>query len=156
MTEIDEKRGRLIPVAIIAFFVVVAIVNVIFLYFAFETHPGLETEDAYDTGLNYNDEIERQKEYAALGWQGAIEHTPEGRVVVSIRDKDGNPVSGLTVTAIAVWPVKEGFDTGVSFEEEGDVYAAEPKLPKEGQWEFRITATDDQGHTYRFAERVMM
>lgn len=156
MSEKDPERGKWIPVAIIAFFVVVAIANVVFLYYAMKTHPGLETEDAYEEGLNYNDELARAEASKELGWQGTLTVGEGGKLVVSIVDSAGDPIPDLAVSAVAVWPVKEGFDTEIIFAPEGDAYSAAPALPMSGQWEIRLRAEDAAGNVYRFAERVVL
>jgi len=54
----ESFRDRIIPLYFVAFFVVIAIFDGIFVYLATSTHSGVVTENAYQKGLNYNQYID--------------------------------------------------------------------------------------------------
>ena len=59
-------------ISIVGFFAVVISANMIMAYFAIDTFPGLETEDAYRKGRDYNDILAAAQRQEALGWQESI------------------------------------------------------------------------------------
>ena len=59
----NRKDGRIVLMALIAFFVVFASVDAYFVYKALSTHTGVVVEHAYEVGLNYNDIIEQAQQH---------------------------------------------------------------------------------------------
>jgi len=54
-------KDKLIPWYFVIFFLVLFIVDGIFVYLATSTHTGVVTENAYEKGLRYNEVIERAR-----------------------------------------------------------------------------------------------
>ena len=57
---------------IVGFFVVIITANLTMAYFAIDTFSGLETDDAYRKGRDYNQTLDAAKRQEALGWQEEI------------------------------------------------------------------------------------
>lgn len=68
-----KKKRDLIPYFIALFFVMIIVINIIFLYLARSTFSGVLTEDAYQKGLSYNDVVFAQSAQEQRGVQGLIE-----------------------------------------------------------------------------------
>lgn len=151
-------RDRWIPWAFVAFFGVVLIVNGIMVTLALVTFPGLDTEGAYQRGLDYNRNLEAAQAQAALGWrvhfrfsQDAARH---GVVTVDLRDRHGSFLQDAAIQARFVRPTHAGHDLVVEVPHHyGGRYVAEVGLPLPGQWEVRIIAAAD-GETYQLTERI--
>jgi nitrogen fixation protein FixH len=81
-----------------------------------------------------------------LGWTAKTTITPTagGRhLSVTITDKAGQPVQGLTVDAHLVRPVSTALDQRLTLRSEGaGIYGSDVNLPAEGSWELRLSALD--------------
>ena len=155
----DGKNGRFVLWGMVAFFAVIVAVNAVFLYFALDSHPGVETEGAYEKGLDYNQVLAKAETNQAVGWRVELstdwDSETEATLLIAVSDREGRRVEGLVAEGLAVWPVQEGFDTPFEMADAGDgVYTAALALPFKGQWDFRIALRAPDGTTFRFTERV--
>lgn len=94
-------RGVHVFWMISAFFAVVFAVDVFFIARAVSTFPGEQVKNSYVLGLNYNREVERREQQAALGWSVKAGVLTDGitRFVAQFADRSGAPLSGLAVSA---------------------------------------------------------
>lgn len=134
-----------VPMLFIAGFLVVIAVNGALIFFAEKTFSGLETDNAYERGLDYNKALAAEAAQEKLGWQSqaAISDAADGRRTLNVRmsDRDGHPLSGLTLEAHLVRPSNDGMDVTLSPHAAGDgSYEAEFTLPAPGQWDLRLVA----------------
>ena len=91
--------GKHVLFGIIAFFAVVIGVDAAFITLAVRSHPGEQVKNSYVLGLDYNREVKRREDQAALGWTAQAGLT-DGRVfVVRLNESTGEPVTGLEVSA---------------------------------------------------------
>lgn len=136
-------KGWHVAAGVVAFFVLVIAVDMSFLVTAYRTHPGQVEAKPYETGLIYNAELERQREQAALGWRAGAE--AQGRdIQVLLRDRDGKPLSGLTVSALLQRPATEQGRAELTLKETAPgLYEAPVGLS--GAWDATIEATDARG-----------
>ena len=138
MTTITKPyTGKRILIWFVGFFLVVFSANGIMTYFALKTWTGVETENAYVKGLNYNQELDKANAQQQSGWNIDISGTPkitEGRFEITLtRPKESLPPSEVTATFIRA--VTEGYDQQIPLSHNGgDVYGADIKLPLVGQW----------------------
>lgn len=156
--------GRHVFYALLSFFGVVVAVNMAFLYFAVESHPGVITDDAYRKGLDYNGTLRAAAAQHVLGWRGDLTVAPGsgGRtnryaLTLSVRDANAKPVSGLTITGQLRRPAIDTADRSVAFDERqpGD-YVAEIDLPYRGNWVASISGHRRDGTAYRLDERLWL
>lgn len=115
--------------------------------------------DAYERGLSYDDVIAGANQQELLGWQVQLSLTAEVNIhqlVVTFRDRDGSPLSGLTVTGRIVRPTNEGQDRALRLKETtaGRYEAALQGLPA-GQWDIRVMGALDE-QSYRLTKRVIL
>jgi nitrogen fixation protein FixH len=145
MTSVSAPRGLTgwhVLFALIGFFGVVFAVNFIMIYLAQTTFGGLDTNDAYRKGLNYNERIAAAAAQHKLGWRNSVAYVPEGRRLrVSLTDAAGAAVPGLAVTAVVQRPATNRFDRELALEQTGagTYEAALPEL-EPGWWTVEITA----------------
>lgn len=150
--------GRHVLYWFLGFFAVVFIANGIFLYFAGTTWTGLETQDAYRKGLDYNRQLEAARAQKALGWSVDLSFDAgEGathRLSASFLTAEGEPVYGLSVRATLRRPVTVGMDQEISLESMGGGrYSGVVELPQPGLWDIEIHAEAATGQTFAVEKR---
>lgn len=91
--------GRGVLMIIVGFFGVVFAMNGVFLYQALHSYSGVVSNEPYRKGIEYNRRIEADAEQAKLGWTGDVALSPDRRLTVDIRDRDGKALSGLSIAA---------------------------------------------------------
>lgn len=96
-----EKKGLTgwhVLGALVAFFGLIIIANIAFIYFAVQSHRGEDVPKSYRQGLEYNQVISARAEQAALGWTVKVSEAYfEGsdRVLIEVRDANGKIVDGV-------------------------------------------------------------
>ena len=155
-----EFRGRHLLYILAGFFGTMLAVNALFVYFALSTFSGMES-DAYEIGLHYNNRIDAGARQAALGWSHSVTPQPEGALLVSIRSKDGAPVSGLALAGDMTRPVDDRLTAPLVFRETSPGnYLATAVASQPGTWIVSLSATrageDSEETTYRIKERLWL
>jgi nitrogen fixation protein FixH len=149
-SHLRSRPGWWYPYIYVGAFGVVLAVNLIFMASAVRTFSGLETEQAYDKGLDYNRVLAMAKEQEKLGWTVKADVLPKGLsmtgghdadIVLTFLDKDGRGVSGLAAMADFIRPTSRGHDRSVPLAEQGGGrYVVAASLPLGGQWQMHVTA----------------
>lgn len=131
----EKIEGRHALGGLLGFFGVMLIANGIFLYFALQTFNGFETTDAYRKGLNYNALIASDEMQAVRGWQPVLRYERKTRrLVIEVRDRQGQAVRGLTISSHIRRPVTDAADrTLVLMEVAPATYVASINLAP-GKW----------------------
>lgn len=135
----DSKPiDKFIPWMIVAFFVVVAAVNAVFVTLAIRTLPGTVVEHPYEEGIEYNKIIADEARQNALGWSGKISYA-DGTLRFILTGKDGDPLEGAKVKAKIERPISDGYDRDIQLTDKGDgIYEAGLRFPLPGLWNARI------------------
>lgn len=154
-----QRKSLWIPTLMVGLMLLVVAVNGTMIFFAESTFSGLDTEQSYKEGIEYNAILKEAAASAALGWNAKTEfgEIAGGRhVAVAITDKDGRPVEGLRIRAHLVRPVSTEFDQLLTLRPEGrGVYGADVALPAGGSWELRLSAS--RGETnWQAVQRVFV
>ncbi len=158
---IDTKKkvsGWHVLAGFLAFFLTIFTANGIMTYYALGTWQGVQTEDAYIKGLNYNSQIEQAQSQQSSEWQIAFDQLPAvqngDRVAVSLM----HPTLGgdvRTVAAQFVRPVERGFDFNVVLTHQGNsLYAAPVSFPMKGNWKASVTITLADGNEMYLTDRM--
>jgi nitrogen fixation protein FixH len=141
-----QRRSLWIPTLMVVLMLGVVVVNGVMIFLAQSTFSGLDTTKAYQEGIEYNAILKEAAASAALAWTAKTNVTPAagGRhLSVTITDKAGQPVQGLSVDAHLVRPVSTAFDQRLTLHSEGaGIYGSDVVLPAEGSWELRLSALD--------------
>lgn len=143
-------KGWHVAAGVVAFFAVVIGVDAAFLTLAYRTHPGQVAPRPYEAGLIYNAELERLRVQEAIGWRAALEARPEG-VIVLLRDRDGQPLRGLKVTATLLRPATEEGRSELNLTETAPGQYVGTLAGLSGVFDARVDATGG-GHSF-VAER---
>ncbi len=134
--------GRMVLLTILGFFGVILTVNFIMATYAAKTYSGVDANDAYDSGLAYNQEIAAAKTQALLGWTVDLNRANDAgltQLTVNVRDKDGKPVGGLDAMIDFYFPATRKFDRTVPATPIAEgVYSGSADL-RPGRWEVQIS-----------------
>lgn len=136
-------KGWHVLAAMVAFFAVVISVNAVFITLAVGSFPGEDTRRSYVQGLAYNEVLEDRAAQAALGWTATANLTAE-RVLVEVRDAQGQPVRSLRLTGDLRHPADMALDRALVFTEvRAGVYAAGVTDLPQGRWTLSAQAQGD-------------
>lgn len=156
---IRRIEGRHVLAILVAFFGVMFAVNGAFVYFALSTFGGVETEDAYRKGLDYNATLEEAGAQASLGWQPVLAlDAPSGTLTLKVADKAGKPVTGLKVTGVLMRPATNTSDRSIDrFAEQGSgVYVGRIDKLEPGTWIADLTMQWETGIPFKMRERLWL
>lgn len=153
--------GKKVLVWFIGFFLVVVGANFIMSWFAVTTFSGVETDDAYSKGRDFNDEIAKAREQRSLGWTITVGaralSKDETFLSLTIKDKHGAPLEALDVTGLLFRRVHKGIDQTLTFAPTGKgTYVAAVKLPSSGGWQLRALVKDADGHEQKIVHDIVV
>lgn len=145
--------GRHVLIALLVFFAIIVGVNATFIYVSLTTWTGLDTENAYVKGLNYNRQLEEAAGQRALGWSATMSVVQEdGRtpaLALTYTNSAGEPLDGLAVEAVFRRPTHEGDDRTLVLSAEGrGTYRALLDASFAGYWNVRATALSSDGRSH--------
>ena len=142
-----HPKDKWIPFYFVIFFVVIAILDGIFVYLAVSTQTGVVTDHAYEKGLHYNTLLAQSKNQAALQEHAAFS---DGVLSWQINDENGIALTHAIVTATIQRPVQDGYDFDIALTHQGSgLYSAHLDLPLKGLWKARLHSTWNTNQTYR-------
>jgi nitrogen fixation protein FixH len=133
----SELTGRAVLVCLVFFFAVVAVVNAVMIRAAVSTFGGVETENSYQAGLAFAEEIAAARAQDALRWRVEAKVSADGRATridLTVRDAGNAPLAGLEASGRLVHPTDKRADHVVSFAEHapGELYGTTAAVS--GQW----------------------
>ena len=151
-------RRSMIPWLFLMGLGLVIAVNMVLLFFALRTFPGLVVTNAYERGRGYGAEIERTEAQHALGWTLEVSYDASGgRVVVRLADAQNRVIEGLFVSAIADRPVGRLATFELPLVRMGmGQYACAFSPDARGAWDITVAARDAAGHVFRATRRVIV
>lgn len=149
-----NNTGRNFLIGLLSFFVVVSIVDGIFVYNAIKSFSGEVVDHAYEKGLAYNSVIEHAERQSKSGISGDLSFE-RGVLTLSLKNKDGVPVTTARASVKFIRPVFDGQDFEADLVHAGHgVYRAEADLPADGVWIAKAEAAWDT-QVYRKALKFM-
>jgi nitrogen fixation protein FixH len=149
--------GRMVLAALVVFFGVVMLVNIVMVRAAITTFGGLDTPSSYQAGLAFKAEEAEAAAQAARNWTVDVRMAPaaDGTVLsFDVRDAVGRPVTGADISARLAHPIDQRRDiASVVGETEPGVYsgrfAAGP-----GQWTLDIVIAKGGERLFRSRNRI--
>jgi nitrogen fixation protein FixH len=155
MSETTARKSHWIPWTFVGFFGVVVVVNAVMIWFAVTTFTGLDREEPYLRGIDYNAVLEEQRRQEALGWTAAVAANGD-RLAVEVVDRLEQPVAGAVVHAALTRPVNAALDFTAELEAAGaGRYAAPIDWPAPGRWDVLVTVEQD-GHVFQHHRRLVV
>lgn len=138
-----ELTGRHVFAITTGAFAIIIGVNVLLAWKAVSTFPGLEVENSYVAGLDFN---ERKAAQDALGW--VLTPTYEaGRIKLAFTDKSGKPVTVQGLKVLVGRTTEASDDLWPDFAQTDGVYAADAALGR-GKWMLKVTAAAADGTVF--------
>jgi len=154
--------GRKVFLALVAFFGIITVANVVMIWLAVGSFPGVVTESAYKSGREYASVLEAAETQRALGWrldEQVVSSGPAGGVAIRIdaNDRTGAPLSGLSVFATLASPTHDGLDRRATLREgEVGLYTGTAEGLPTGQYDLAIEATSGSGEVFRSVNRIVL
>lgn len=150
--------GRMVLMTFIGFFAVIASVNAFMITSAVRTFSGVETENAYKAGLAFNESIAAAGAQDARGWRVEIvRRTPDSAdFTVTVRDKAGRPVSGVSLEATLQHPNDRRRDLPLAVAALGDGVFQARTSPEAGVWDVVIVLRDGDTDLFRSRNRIVV
>ncbi len=126
-----------------AFFAVVIAVNVTMARFAISTFGGTVVDNSYVASQKFNGWLAEARREQALGWTVGDPVRDGSRLVVTITDSLGQPLTGATLTMRAEHPLGRAPERDLTFAETapGQYQSIEP-FPQ-GRWKLRASIRRD-------------
>jgi nitrogen fixation protein FixH len=153
-------RGHHVLVGLLSFFAVIFAVNGYFMFAAISTYSGVVANEPYRKGLDYNMRIAAGERQAELGWQDGVSVTMDGRVTVTVTDREARPVSNLAIAGYIGRPSTVLHDREFRLTElERGRYTAEVGALERGNWIISLEAhssADDAEPAYRSRRRLWL
>lgn len=146
-----EVRGWHVLAGVTAFFAVIIAVDATFTVLAIRSFPGQVSVTPYEDGLLYNRHIAQLEAQDRLGWRAAAGAEP-GQVVLTFRDRDGKPLSGLAIAGRLERPATETGRITLAFAEAGAGRYVAPAGRIAGAWDLTAEAKGPAGGSF-IAER---
>jgi nitrogen fixation protein FixH len=139
-------EGRDVLAILLAFFAAVFAVNGWMIYAAVSTHTGLVANEPYRKGLAYNERIAADERQAKLGWFEQLEFGRDGRLLLTLAQRDSRPVQGLKVEGVLGRPASNRQDVMLRLIEmaPGHYQAMVPGLSA-GSWLITLEARPSDG-----------
>ena len=153
--------GRTVFFACLAFFGLIAAMNVVLVWTALASFPGVEVDSSYKAGQQFPAELVAAHEQAERHWQVGASAARTGddavEVVVGVRDKDGRPVAGLGGEATLRRPANAALDRHVVLAETGPGrYAGTTAEAAPGVYDLVIALDDADGVKFRSINRIVV
>jgi len=155
-----ELTGRAVLLWLVAFFGVVFAVNGWLVQAATSTFGGLDTPSSYQAGLTFESEIARAERQQALHWQvdGKLQRDRAGEAVldISVRDAQGQPVTGLNADAMLEHPANARFDEVIQLAKTGAGAFHGVAKGHAGQWDLVVDFYRGGERMFRSRSRVTL
>ena len=150
--------GRMVLACLVVFFATVFAVNVVMIRAATSTFGGLETANSYQAGLAFNRDHEAALAQDARHWNVTADLVRRSgdtvELSVKLRDRDGNPVTGIAVVAKLTHPADARHDQRIRLVQRGaGEFAGTADVPR-GFWDLIIDASRDGTEMFRSRSRV--
>jgi nitrogen fixation protein FixH len=137
----ERSAWRFFPWAVAGAFAVVFMVNGGMVWSAIATFPGVATTDDFGHSNRYDAVLAAAAREAALGWQVRTS-IDDARAVLVLTGRDGQPLTGARIVAIARRPLGPDAATPLAFREVSPGrYMADRALGAAGQWELLLSIT---------------
>ncbi|GAB4367395.1 MAG: hypothetical protein Kow00114_26010 [Kiloniellaceae bacterium] len=154
-------RGKHVLFAMLGMFGLVIAVNVVFVVLALDTFTGVTTANPFKEGLAYNQVLAARDAQRDLGWQGSVTAVPaadgEDAITLTMTDRNGAPLSGLTLNGTLRRPTHEGVDQPLAWQEAAPgSYRTVVALPERGNWDLVVSAEDGRNAPFEMKARLWL
>jgi len=151
--------GWTVLLTLLGFFGVVFAVNGVMIYEALSTLSGVETDSAYQAGLQFEQNVAMAKAQDARHWRVDAKLTPSPageRLDVIARDAAGQPLTGMQVSVVFERPTDRRLDRDVVLVEDAAGRFHGNAQVAAGQWDLVIELTHQGEQLFRSMNRIML
>lgn len=151
--------GRFVLACLVAFFVVVAVVNGTMLRLALKTFPGVDAENAYKAGLAFNSQISAAEEQARRDWHVDVGINPRGNGIqldIRVRPSEGKLPDRLAFKGKLAHPVVRSRDIVLEANELSPGRFVVPIDVESGQWQLEFAISDRSIVMFRSTNRLFI
>ena len=140
LANILKNPNKYIPLSFVLFFIVLAILDGIFVYLAVSTQTGVVTKNAYEKGLNYNEAIKLAD--ISKNYPQKLSVNIMGNNKVEINYNIESQIIFNDVTYKAIRPTKRGYDNSgkIKYNSATNSYSKNLELPLAGIWDILVIA----------------
>jgi nitrogen fixation protein FixH len=153
-----ELTGRAVFICLVAFFGVVAAANALLIRVATSTFGGVEVDSSYKAGLQFQHELAAAREQDALHWRvtARLDRRAAGdaELTLSVRDRDGAPLSGLQAVARLEHPADSRHDQVIAMRPSGPGSFTGATGAGSAQWDLLIDLSRDGRTLFRSKSRI--
>lgn len=139
---------------IVTFFALVIGADTTFAVLAVKTFPGEVSVTPYEDGLLYNKKLAQIAAQERLGWRAAAGPEADG-VLLEMRDRDGRPLGGLTISGKLERPATETGRRLLKFREIGPGRYLAASAGLAGAWDLTAIAADRHGRNFEAERRLV-
>ncbi len=153
--------GKQTLLTLLATFAVVLGVNVFFMVKAYSTFSGEDEQKPYLQGIEYNDTLAQHALQARLGWKATVGAMRVGRngvrIAVAIVDRNGKPVTDVTLNSELRHPADAGKDQDIALKGTAlGVYEGTAKGVGPGAWDLIVTAVNAPATPFEASRRIWL
>lgn len=151
--------GWTVLLTLLGFFGVIFLVNGVMIYEALSTLSGVDTDSAYQAGLQFEQEVAEAKAQDARHWRVDARLTPATggeRLDVIARDAAGQPLGGMQASAVFERPTDRRLDRNVVLIEDAAGRFHGSAEVDAGQWDLVIELTRHGEQMFRSKNRVVL
>ncbi len=143
MAKINKNnKAGLIPYIFIAFFATFILADIAFFIIAKNTWRGVQTQNSYKKGRQYNDTLQKVKQQQSLGWsiESKLKQTRDnhGELFLCLLNRNKVKIANAKVKVRLSFPVQDGLDFEQQLIQKNSCYATKIFFPKKGQWQFEF------------------
>lgn len=138
--ETTDKRALGWPIGIVVGLTSVVVANAIMISIALSHPSAPASADHWAESLSWDRELEQRAKSRELGWSlGALERDPEGRLLISVVDRRGEGLVGLTGAVALQRSDSTAHDQTLSLVELGEGrYRSRERAPNQGLYELEL------------------
>jgi nitrogen fixation protein FixH len=145
--------GHMLAIVLLFFGTIIG-VNILMVFAATGTFPGLVVENSYVASQNYNELLAEARLQEEAGWEAELA-APAGVITFWLADSAGRFQHGLDVKAIVGRPSTTMEDREFALIENAGGYTAAEPMPT-GLWEIDIEAHRGDRLVYRERQRLFV
>ena len=151
-----QSPWRLFPVGVVVAMSVVVAVIAGMVDAALHSSPGKAGDGGFELSNHYDAVLAQAQREAALGWSVVAQSDAAGRPVVTLARRDGSPLHGASIAAIAERPLGAPETRHLAFHEaSAGRYVADASLADPGQWDLTLS-TSAEGSNMMTTRRIIV
>jgi nitrogen fixation protein FixH len=155
-----ELKGWHVLAMLVTFFAVIFAVNFTMMSLALRTMPGTDVKSSFEASQHFNGQLDAIAAQDSRGWQvdiGTATLRSGAPFQVSVRDRAGEALGGLTVTARIERPTDARFDQKLGLRDLGaGQYSADLPRLGAGQWQLTVEISRGAERLFVSQRRILL